>query len=545
MLWVWFLGMLIGGVSVEGVNVISIVEASKGIGKKGISFVITVDSVYELSLEEANGYEVNLEDGELMITASGRTSADLILPQDVDTIKINTVSGDLDLSFNVPFQGKEVSINTISGNVKISGESFSSLRVVAVSGDILIDADPDNARKVQLSISTISGDILLNEILPGVVTLNTVNGDVVIKSKGRVFEDSLYSYKVSTVTGDVEVVEDIKGLVNISKGADVGKKSTIEQEKEVKKVGSITTDLPFLSYNRVNGLLIFPSIKDEDDWGRYIFAGGYGTASNRFYYFVDLEKYVPVGKTNFGAGFGIYDFTQSSEPWKGRLQENSWQSILMKDDLLDFYRTRGFNVYLGFRISELAARFSYVQEHRYSEKVNTNFSIFKREEDFRENLTLVEGMNRFLQLRASFKSVGITSEYYIDAPQDDEVIRVYGNFEDKTKFRYFDLYHNISLGYSSSAGFPYSFTLGGPTTLPGYTSGSITTQKFIIANEYIVFPVKFLDFILGFYGGYAEDKFYADILGGLNIFSGLGVYVCRDREASNGIKYYLRFNKRI
>lgn len=537
--WMWMIALLISGIKTEGLRKISIVEAGKGIGSKGIPFGIVVDTVKEITLDEKEGFEVKLTEDELTITAVKRERVNLVIPADVDTIKVTTISGDVEVSFNVPFSGDQFSITTVGGDVDLTGDIPSNLELSTVSGDVLIRLNPQGAGSPEMSLATVSGDVIVKSLFPGKISIKTVSGDVVVESTDSVFEDSLYSWEVSTITGDVEVPSSIERLVNISKGVGKGKK---EEEKE--RAHLAPYPVPFLSFNRVNGLLIFPTIKNESEQGRYVLSGGYGTASNKFYYLVDLEKYIPVGTARFGVGFSAFYRTVSGDPWKCGLGENSWQALFMKEDLLDFYRAKGFDAYTGFQIGDFSMRVSYVQEKRFSEKVNTNYSVFSKRKDFRDNPSLAEGLNRLIRLQVAYAVASVNAEYYIDNPTNEEVIRIYGDLEKKTSFKYFELFHKVNLGYSTGNAFPYNFTLGGPTTLPGYETGSIATQKFATIQELVIFPTKFVDFVVGAYGGYANDKLYGDLMAGVNIFRGLGVYVTRDK-AQNEIKYYMRFNTRI
>lgn len=149
-----------------------------------LEYTDTNDSLY---------YEVNLQNRTLSINQNDRNqffrfdlfqinqNNKLILylaKEDYESLALETVSGDIDLSDHLQFQ-QAADISSVSGdislkNLTISEDQKGSLSVHTTSGDIYLKEVKTN----QTELNTISGDIQLQHPDSDLININTVSGDV-------------------------------------------------------------------------------------------------------------------------------------------------------------------------------------------------------------------------------------------------------------------------------------------------------------------------------------------------------------------------------
>jgi len=526
--------LLLGKIPAENVKSVTIKESVPEFKSSGHQVSVVIDSVDGVDFSQEEGYSTELKDGELVIKVEGKKSLEIEIPATIEKISLSGIFSDFKVVANVPYSGELLNATNVKGDIEVSGKPIANLVLLNVFGDIYIELEPDPSILPTIQVTSVNGDVEL-DFIPARVTVSSVRGDITIKKPDTLYSDSLYSYNVSSVSGSVDIPSEIENLVNVSK--------TTTKKEEV--FVHFEPYFPIFSFNRVDGLLFFPSSDAVKDWGRYTVAIGYGTASKKFQYYLDVEKFFPIKGVNIGTGLSLYNYHTYPDFWKVTRGENTWQALLFKDDIQDFYKSKGFDLYLTTRVKSFGTKISYVQRKQESLNVRTNFSLFYKDKNYRINPAVPEGVNRMVKLELGYSDFArFSGEYYLETPIDKKVLRIQADLEGKTQISPVEFYHKISAGYTDCDSFPYVFTLGGPTTLPGYPTGYFSTKKFVLAHEYLILPTKFIDFIVGVYGGFVDGKFYGDFLGGINIFNGCSVFVTRDK-ASNQIKYYMRFNTKI
>lgn len=531
----------------RGTEKVEIKTATLKIGHKGTLRVV-IDTTQDVEVLYGDSVKVQRKDGIVEVEVPTPKDAVIKVPCDIKKLSVESSGKDVEVSYSTEFFEGLVDVSTVNGDVKVEGTLTGNLEVSAVSGDVILEVKPilNLGKCPDVSISTVSGNVIISSFVPGNFKVSTLSGDVNIVRVDTLFSDSLYRYRIKTVFGDVEAPKEVKSLVSSITISFKSDKSEKRREREMVK-RLLGQDFGDVAYNRVLGLNLPAIVWGNMDWGNYFLGLSYGTASNKFYYNVDLEKYLITEPVRFGVGVSLYNKVLSPDPWKVSTGENSWHALLLKDDLLDYYRAKGGSAYITLREGPMTLKLSLVEEERYSEKVNTDYSRFNQHKNIRPNPTIDEGLAQVVRVDLMVGPMNLCAEYYLRSPMSggSKIYRLYGDITANSKFKLFHLYHQVDFGYTNGNSFPYTFTLGGPTTLPGYSVNSIETQKFIIANEYLVFPTKFVDFLVGGYAGHAENKFYADFVAGLNIFNGLSVFLTRDREANGHLKYFLRFETRI
>jgi hypothetical protein len=514
-------------------------EQVKKLNKYG-DITVVIEDVDSLYVPDVKDCAVESADGNYKITTKSEAPLVIRVPASVEAIEIGAVSSNVNVLFKDVFLGKQMEIENVSGKIMVKGRISGKLTIASVLGEIELETDSlDLSNLPEAEVSSVSGSITFDKLIPGSFKVETVTGSITIESSKREFDDSLYNYEISTLQGKLDIPDEIVDLLNLERAF-----GNVKTKEEGTRRPGYFDQYPELAYNRVLGLqipLMFSAVKD---WGRYNFGVSYGTASNRFYYYIDLERFFFEKGITPGAGLTIYDHVVNSEPWKVDVDENSWLMFLFKNDLLDYYRVKGFRVYSELKGGPFGFRISLNQEERFPQEVNTKFSIFKGSDAVRANPSLIPGLYTFTGADLMAGPLNFRVEYYLRNPENRKIYRAYGSIEDSRDFRIVRLFSDIDFGYSNYSGFPYGFTLGGVSTLPGYSTNSIASRYFMNVEEYIIFPTKIVDFVVGGYCGYANESLYMDFLAGLNIFKGLGVYVTRDRER-HGLKYYMRFEAKI
>ena len=173
------------------------------------------------------------------VIGSGDTKLTVYLPEEVETLSVSAVSGDLLIGDGLG--AEETVLETVSGDVNAGGLRGGSLTVTTVSGEVEmsgITAEGD------AGFESVSGDISLSGFTAGDMTVETISGDVSAEDADAAALDistvsgdvslalrSAMDYAVSTVSGDVNVpaadknggncqISTTSGDIWISHGAD-------------------------------------------------------------------------------------------------------------------------------------------------------------------------------------------------------------------------------------------------------------------------------------------------------------------------------------
>ena len=168
----------------------------------------------------------------------GDTKLTVYLPEEVETLNVSAVSGDLRIGEGLDaeetvletvsgdvhaedFHSGSLTVTTVSGEAEMSGTSVDGEAAFeAVSGDLSLDGFTAGDAIVE----TISGDVSAGDAEMGRLDISTVSGDVSLGLR------SAMDYDVSTVSGDVNVpaadktggrcqISTTSGNIRISHGA--------------------------------------------------------------------------------------------------------------------------------------------------------------------------------------------------------------------------------------------------------------------------------------------------------------------------------------
>ena len=141
-----------------------------------------------------------------------RTTMDIYIPEIIlEEFKINVVSGDVIME---DIETALLNLETVSGDIKVEELTAENIRTSSTSGDIIVrdytgDVDAgstsgdisllDGIDNEDVDVSTVSGDIFIEQDVVSDMKLRSTSGDVRINLP----EDSQFYLDISTVSGDI------------------------------------------------------------------------------------------------------------------------------------------------------------------------------------------------------------------------------------------------------------------------------------------------------------------------------------------------------
>ena len=142
-----------------------------------------------------------------------RTTMDIYIPGVIlEELKVNVVSGDIILE---DIEAADLYMKTVSGDIKIEKLAAEKIRTGSTSGDIIIrdytgniDAGStsgdislvEGRDNEDVDVSTVSGDILIDQDAVSDMKIGSTSGDVRISLP----EDSQFYLDIGTVSGDIK-----------------------------------------------------------------------------------------------------------------------------------------------------------------------------------------------------------------------------------------------------------------------------------------------------------------------------------------------------
>lgn len=156
----------------------------------------------------------------------------------------------------------------------------------------------------------------------------------------------------------------------------------------------------------------------------------YKMASGRAGYALGFDR--PVGKTTWPVvlyfGGELLDLTATDDTWQMSGAQASLSAFLVRDSFRDYYRRRGVQLHSAARInSRLEAQFGWRSEAHDVLGVETDFSIWNGDEDFRPNRAASAGKLNALIVGASFDSVGFERDSLAETYRRHQLERPFGH----------------------------------------------------------------------------------------------------------------------
>ena len=132
--------------------------------------------------------------------------------------------------------------------------------------------------------------------------------------------------------------------------------------------------------------------------------------------------------TRLFIGTEIHDVTASDDRWRVAHAEQTLAGVFVKRTFRDYYRRRGVQVHAGFRPSTHQEVLAAWRRDRHEPLSNTtDFSLFRRDAEFRENAGVADAEVGALVLAYAFDSRGLNRETISDRYQRHLLDDLYRN----------------------------------------------------------------------------------------------------------------------
>lgn len=509
----------------------SIVSASVDCG---ISITVDPDR-FQIQVNAAGGDEIyySLPPDNIEILYDGIRLADNIFvgPEGVEIDGLNIehqcfnkliFQTDKESSSMLRFKGKW---NLISS----SGNKFIYTKAVedswAIYGNLIIDQG-----------ETVAGDVV--NVFGDAEIYGEIEGDVV-SIYGDVFLDSTAVVKGDIITAAGEIITaqgaEFKGDIfdGIFYGEQAEGPGFFFDENKSAYIN------PVSSYNRVVefdiGLKVGLTDRSHSIPDVYL-SGGYSFGIKRWHYDLGFKNQL-FDYYAFVFGGSLYRKFDNSDGWIISPEENSLAALFIKEDFYDLYSREGYDLFIdqwfGFNNR---VRFSFCEEEYALLSKNTNWAVFGRNKDFRENYSfLLPDSSKINNISGDLISINVNYEidtrqrithpysgWYALAEYEMAGNGLGGDF-DYDRFRFVlqryqpltpDQFFNIRLmaGFSEDELPPQKmFTIGGIGTMRGFDYKQFYGNYMILANlEYVIDFSDFLSTILFVDAGktgYDSDSF--------------------------------------
>lgn len=157
--------------------------------------------------------------------------------------------------------------------------------------------------------------------------------------------------------------------------------------------------LNYYHFNRVGGNTLSFNLGYRGKLNRVNADGyfGYGFADKKSkYYLTYTQRFLNDKRLTFNAG--VYNRLQplSLMNYTGlSVFYNTVKALFVKEDNLDYYYANGYNISMNYNfIPQLGVGLNYLQEKQTTAKKNTNFSIFKKDSQYKENTPINDAFQR-------------------------------------------------------------------------------------------------------------------------------------------------------
>ena len=426
---------------------------------RDLSYVSITSGAGNVDLKIVNDTTVELEgisfkiEGHRLILQGKDSDISLAIPGYVDSISVNTISGDIDVTGDTL---KNIKLKSVSGDIELRAKVVKNIFIDSSTGDIELH---DEGCEGSLEIFTKTGDIWYYGSICHKSEIKTDFGDIHLHLKKG---SSLEGAVVESRFGRVDT-KNITGLIT-------PQKKLFEKEAHKYMLPFSSWKRAPLEYTRVDGFGL--NIENSVRHGRDFYYGylGYGFSSKRF------DFYMHGLKTIVGPGYlymRLYSERRSPDAWKFSSVENTLSAILLHEEFADYYLARGFGVYGGLTYRGAWIQAGYETSDLLNLRKTTDWSLFYRKSrKFRENPPIQTGRVDFARVEGGFEGKFLRMRFEAEkqlSKSYDQFTRVFGRAKAKYSFNSIDLILKVAAGYSDqSLSSPFDFTLGGPFTMPGF-----------------------------------------------------------------------------
>jgi cytoskeletal protein CcmA (bactofilin family) len=384
------------------------------------------------------------------------------------------------------------------GDAKIDENELIEGDIIVLNGTLEIDGEVDG------TVLAIFGDV---ELGPDAY----VHGDVV-SVNGKVWtEDD------SEIDGDV-VVTNVP-VENEDRDVTISTRKRDDRESQKRRQRSDWPDdddeVVWADYNRVDGLTLGMQFPRPGWWANknHSFAllgkGGYSFASKRWQYQAGIERSTS-GDFRFSLGGEFHDLTDTQDHWIICDHENGLAAFFLKEDFRDYYNKNGWSVWASQHFSRsVKLTATYHHDDFGNVEKNTNWSLFGKKKDFRQNpwalpggFVMAYGEDTPLSLESVSGSFVIDSRNSRTRPTSGWNINAFAEyagdqFDNLYQFEryivdirnYFPISWDEHISFrvraASSRGIlppMYWYDLGGLSTLRGVRHKEMTGDRMVLGN---------------------------------------------------------------
>lgn len=267
----------------------------------------------------------------------------------------------------------------------------------------------------------------------------------------------------------------------------------------------------FFRYNRVEGVYLGIAQPKRLYWHSKPWlvstaSLGYGFANHTWRYSLGLAIPIYLEDQIIEISGEGYSFTDSKDQWSFDRDENSLTAIVAREDYLDYFERRGFNVtaawhYRGENEVNVRASAAYVHDTYANMNRATNWSLFGGDKVFRPNAVINDGNVNSMVLSAGLTTLTSleTRTNGWEAQFQYEMAGGFaaGDFEFTQLIADIRRYQPLGEHFNFNARFrgglsdgmlpqQRAFELGGPGTLPGYRFKEFAGSHVMLLNAELI-----------------------------------------------------------
>ncbi|MGE5315723.1 MAG: BamA/TamA family outer membrane protein [Acidobacteriota bacterium] len=374
--------------------------------------------------------------------------------------------------------------------------------VEVITGDMLVAHDEVVDRDLYLK----DGTLTVEGTLHGNATV--LRGDIRVASGGRitgnahVINGSVYREPGGVVEGEIHETTSMRGSFFrrylAKRSADSFEPRWLHE--------NLYVESPIFRYNRVEGVYLGLSSMKKFYWdGRRIISGygsvGYGFLTHRWRGQLGLDR-------QFAGSLGLFEFggeghnlTDTKDDWIIGQTENTLAAFLVREDYRDLFQRAGFSAHVAWYTKGSPLSTMINAEYRYDDYEslyrNTNWSLFKNKDGFRENPAVNEGLMRSVAVTAGINTVGkakhLPAGWDAMAQAEFGGRSLGGDFSftrailDIRRYQPLSKYDNLNVrirlgSLEGDAIVQKSFEVGGVNTLPAFGFKEFAGNRMMLGN---------------------------------------------------------------
>ena len=284
----------------------------------------------------------------------------------------------------------------------------------------------------------------------------------------------------------------------------------------------------FYHFNRIEGNYLGIGFDSKNIFNvlKIKFKLGYGFSDEKEKYFISLNYFFNDSFTSF---IEIYNQkTFADKFYNYHIFDLTYQSLFFKNDYADYFYSRGLNLGFEFNINDdINTRISSFIENQETTSVNTNFSLFKKDNKYREPFIIQNGRINAISFSIKYDNQNYYDYGFIKTPDySDNFTRInldyiYSSKIFNSDYSFHQIHFDINRFQKINLFLNFSFNVKG-----GFLAGDrIEQYKFHLPGNYgtlsnpFVFRTILIDDFVGdsYFILFVENNFKNTLFNLLNI----------------------------